>query len=321
MPKKGAIHVTCVDPRSVAGAASRVLTDAWPPPCLVYSPGCLAWQLGFPGQVEARAVLATDGDEPVGFAGSTPRRVWFKGEAHEIHIVSFVAVRPPWQGMGLSGQLYRTLLASLREAGATVVTFAQPDSAGEHALVRAYGAAQFVVRTLAPHLAYGYRPTGISSALRAREVEPPTLLECVRPADEGVLWWAPDAREAAHLRSDPRRRQTLVLEDDQGHALAGGTAVEQDLSTGGGATKVASLETVYLAEPEPERLRGLCEAVTRLHEWPSGAVTATSLATLTPDLVRSAGLRRLPAGFHAYLCSASRLGPMAEVRATNLPVV
>jgi len=289
---------------------------------VAYSPAYVAWQLSYPGRVRARAVLATDGDEPVGFAGSTPRRVWLAGEPREVHIVSFVAVRPAWQGKGLSGQLYAMLLAGLREAGVTVVTFAQPDSAGERSLLRAYEEAQFVVRSLAPHLVYGYRPAGVSSTRRSREIEPTALLECLRPAaDGGVLWWAPDEREATHLRTDPRRRTALLVEDDQGRTVAGATAVEQDLVTRDGATKGAALETVYLAEPKPEDLRGLCDAVTRLQERPSGAVTAASLSTLTPDLIRAAGLRRLPAGFTAYLCTASGFGAIAHVRATNLPLV
>ncbi|MGH3183078.1 MAG: GNAT family N-acetyltransferase, partial [Streptosporangiaceae bacterium] len=130
-----------VDGTAFAPQASRVLEEAWSPPALCYTPEYLRWQLSFPGPLPLPAAAALAGNDPVGFAGATWRRLRCGSARWDVAVVSFVAVRPEWRKLGVAAGIYRRLLSALRETGAPIVTYAAGGSAGERLLLRAYAEA------------------------------------------------------------------------------------------------------------------------------------------------------------------------------------
>ncbi len=318
-------RVEAVEPAGAAEAASRVLREAWLPPCLDYSPEYLRWQLTFPGALPAEAVLARDGDEPAGFAGATPRRVLLGGRSLTVRILSFVAVRPPWRGQGLAGRLYDALLAELGRAGAPVVAFAEPGSGGEAALRSGCARAGWHCRAAGdlPLYAYLARPgAGAPDLARLRDVpfESSLLPALCAAADPDWLESAPDAAVLAHYGADPRSRAAWLLDEGEGGMVLGartGTWTPQ------GPVEVVTLEPAWLPAPHPDALRALLHAAA--HRWAGDGrplrVTLPNPGRLEPAAAAAAGLRRIPGGFRAYLCAPDPDDPVLRARGTTVEVV
>ncbi len=315
--------MSVVAPQAVAEEAAFVLREAWAPPCLHYTPDYVRWQLSFPGTAPALAVLAREGNEPVGFAGSTPRRVRFGDVEREVHVVSFVAVRPRWGGRGLARQLYAELLAGVRRKGLVVITFASPGTAGERVLREAYTAAGLHLRPLAPHIVYGFRPRsshpdGPFMTSRATLSDFHDVVQGCRGGQ--VLWSVPSSEELGHVLRRPSPSSLLLARAPDGPDLGGAIAVTTEIVTAQGIQPSVAVETLFVPSAQPAVVHSLLTAAS--NAAPEGLRTVT-VASLPPfDLFKpeAVGLRRTPSTFNAYVAARDAEEPLLEASATTLAV-
>jgi hypothetical protein len=321
-----AVRVRRVDPGDFVEPAAAILQESWQPPVLRYRGAYLAWQFAFPTGLPPLAVAAFDGEEPVGFAGATSRRVRVGGQALVVYLVSFVAVRPAWRGRHLTGDLYRELLQVIREHGTPVVTFAEGGARGQRCLLRAYADGGFDLCPLGSCAVYGY--CRLPGALPAsppvhEERDPATLVRTLSACGGGdVLWSAPDLAQLGHYFGDPRPRTCLVARGSSG-AEAAAWAVRTEVVTASGIDHVTTLDCVHWDGCDGELLRALLDGAAR--RWPGrdggGVVTAANLSWVEPAALRACGLRLTRTCYACYLAVPPLGGgPWAAAR-TNLEVV
>ena len=312
------MDVRVLDPATAADPAARVLAEAWPPPCLAYPPDSLRWELAAPGPAPV-AVLAEDGGEPAGFAAAVPRRVRFRGADRDVYLVSFVAVRPGWQGRGVSGRLYGELLAALRPAGLPVVTFAHAGTAGQAALDRAYPRAGWSIRKIDEFRVHATLvPAGPSP-----EPADPAAFDALPARQSG-----PDALHDLpawdHLAADPRPRAVVVARSPDGGGGATARVLRQPVVNPDGPGVVAVVEGIRLAAGAgPGALKDVVQAAGRAWPNPAGkqVVTVPNVTGIDPAHLRTAGLRQTPTVFYGYVAAADPNEPMIDATAADLPVV
>lgn len=318
-----------VDPVAVAEEASLVLREAWPLPALHYTADYLRWQFSFPGAAPA-AVLAREGGEPIGFIGVAPRRFRFRGVTSDGYVLSFVSVRPKFQGQGLAGRLYTELFSSVRASGLPTVVFVEARSApAQRALVKAVERAELSLKRLAACQNHGFVPRASAAPPRAVAV-PVGSLDDVLAAmaacrDERVLWAAPDAAQLEHSLRDPRPRRLLRVEE-AGRTVGAAAVLLSEIVTARGIDRVPTVDAIFLPEPTADRvaavLRAAAEAFAAQATVP--AVSAPNLAVLPPEQLRLAGARPTGATFDAFVvCSpeGQRGEPWRDAEATNLEIV
>jgi GNAT superfamily N-acetyltransferase len=312
------VRVALVEPAEAAGPAALIQAEAWRPPCLAYPADYLRWELTAPGP-PARAVLATDGGEPAGFAAAAPRRARFGGADRDLYLVTFVAVRPAWQGRGVAGRLYAELLAALRPTGVPVVTFALAGSGGLAALERAYPRAGWSLRPLGE---FRLHATVVTPA--APPAPPPAdLADFLRlPSrfdDPAALLDAP----GDHLRADPRPRAAVVSYGAGGEVAAAATAVRAPTATPDGPGAVTVLDGIRFGPGRGAGLRDLVTAAGRCWPEPDGKaiVTASNVTGIDPAALRAAGLRQAPTVFAGYVAAADPGEPVLAATGTDLAVV
>lgn len=316
------MRVELVDPGGAAEAAAVVQADAWRPPCLAYPAAYLRWELTVPGP-PALAALASDGGEPAGFAAALPRRVRLRGDVRDVSLVTFVAVRPGWQGRGLAARLYDTLLEAGRSAGRPVVTFALAGSGGQVALERAYARAGWTLCPLGEFRLHAavFTPSATPSPL-------PTDLDAFRrlpprSADPDVLIHAPSEAGWDHLRADPRHRATVVGCNAAGEVVAAATVVRTPTLTPDGPSEVAVIDGLRFAPGGGVVLREVVTAAGRL--WPDAdgraVVTASNVTGVDPADLRAAGLRQTQTVFRGYVAAADPAEPLLAATGTDLAVV
>ncbi len=197
-----AVMVNLVDgPVRIASKAAALITAAFPVPSLEMTSAYLEWLLGteLSGSPPTRAAAAFDRDRLVGFAAAMPRPLALADTQEWGYVVSFVAVHPDFRGIGLSHELYRTLLEPIASERCPVLTFAVAESAGAQAIRSAYPRAGFVGTELEPLSAWG--------ALRGRQRERVEPLQ-VAEAPTLVLHDSPDV--GRHLDADPRGSVALA---------------------------------------------------------------------------------------------------------------
>ena len=265
-----------------APQASAILTAAWPAPALHYSPEYLHWQLSFPGPIPAPAVAAFVDSNPAGFAGSTHRRLRHGPESIDVLLVSFVAVHPDFRNRGIAAGLYRTLLAAIAATRLPVITFAQPGSAGQRAIERAYPEAGFELRPLGTYPGYACAPR---ASQETQWIESPSDTSVVEAcaADRRLLWSAPTDVQWRHYTQDPRTRRFLSLDSERASAWA----VQTAYVTAQGVSSVAAIDCVWLNRARPDLLSGLATAIARTSPAAS-VVNAPSLAGFDPKPSRTA---------------------------------
>jgi GNAT superfamily N-acetyltransferase len=318
------IRIESTDLLEAVDTASEVLRESWPPPYFAFTPDYLRWRWSAPPARVPIGVVALDGDEAAGLAAAVSRRVRFRGESRDVALVSYVAVRPPWRGLGVAGRLYATLLAAVRESGLPVVTFAQPGTDGQKVLERAYRAAGFRLHSLGAYRGYGLvvRPEA-APRLSART-------ELAGEADFAVL--ASDAPDDTTLlahqipdqweynQADPRPRAAILARGPLGEVAGGVTVVRADMITTRGPDTVALIDRIVLAEPNEAVLQALVQAAAR--RWSDVSMTSVpNICGLAPSLLRAAGLRQTPSCFDGYLASADPSDSLFHASRTNLEVV
>jgi len=309
-----------------ADTASHILTAAWPPPAIHYSPAYLRWQLSFPAPWPLPAVAAFDGTEAVGFAAATCRRVRCGDLIWHAPVVSFVAVHPGWQNRGIATGLYQNLLPLIEEV--PLLTFAVPSSAGERALTRAYASAGFLLSPFGSYPSHTYLAREVASGGWA--VEPTStfallgeiLSSCA--SDTSLLWHYPDEAELLHYRKDPRPRQLLLLHSPEATTPAGAAWVVQAeiRNRNGDIQRLATIDYLFLPRTQAAGLPALFYAAASI----TGAsaqppmVSAPNLAGFSPEALRAAGIRKTGAGFQGYLCGC-HADVVARASGTTIEIV
>jgi len=247
-----------VDGASSAAVASEILSEAWAPPAICYTPDYLKWQLSFPGPTSLQAVVAFDGNEPVGFAGASWRRMrcgQTLSAVSNVALVSFVAVRPSCRGRGIAAGLYRRLLSFIREIEAPVITFAIAGSPGEAILLRSYAEAGFKVRSLGAYPRYAClarnqippENAGIELTVNPDDllsVLPDVVSHC--DSDTGILWSDPAPDQIRHYMNDPRPRALLTSTTAESGLLQAAWSVRMDVRTPAGEDTMTAIDSVWL---------------------------------------------------------------------------
>jgi GNAT superfamily N-acetyltransferase len=301
-----------------APQASAILTAAWPPPALHYTPEYLQWQMSFPGPAAAPAAAAFVDSVPAGFAGSTHRRLRHGPDVFDVLLVSFVAVHPDFRNRGIASGLYRTLLAAIATTGLPVLTFAQAGSAGQRAIERAYPEAGFELRLLGSYPSFACMPRASQEVQWACEESTAASAVDACTADRSLLWSAPSDAQWRHYVQDPRPRQFLSL--DSGGEAAAAWMVQTAYVTAQGVGSVAAIDCAWVNRSRPELLSGLASALARLAGAPA-VVNAPSLAGFDPKLLRSAGFRQVSPGFQGYCATAPGGVPLPPAEAVNCEIV
>jgi GNAT superfamily N-acetyltransferase len=313
------MRVDLVDPTAFAETASWLLREAGLPPRARYTPEYLRWQLTFPGPAPPLAAAVRGGAGLAGFAAVTPRAVRFRGERSHVYVLSFVVVDPAWRGRGVAARLYAVLLDAVRQAGLPVVTFAVAGSPGHRMLLRAYEAGGFVLRPLGSYAVHGLTPGPRPEASPWRVTAAADLTPLPRAAeacaDPGVLWSAPEAEELSHYARDPRGRGLVVARGRGGAPTGAALAVGPE-----GDPAAVVVDTLFASRPDPALVRDLCGAASGCFPG-RHAVLASNVRVVPPDVLRAAGLRRLPQGVEGYLCAADGSHPLLRAEATNLEVL
>ena len=321
-----AIKFQLVSGPEFAPRASAILTAAWPAPSLHYTPEYLRWQMSFPGPMAAPAVAAFVDSTPVGYAGSTHRRLRHGPEIIDVLVVSFVAVHPDFRNRGIAAGLYRTLLAAIAATRLPVITFAQAGSAGQKAIERAYPEAGFELRSLGSYPGFACAPHASqetpwicdegTSALDGSSV---TVAVDACATDRNLLWSAPTDAQWRHYLQDPRVRRLLSLNSSNGVSAAA-WMVQTEYTTTQGVNSVAAIDCAWLNRSRPDLLSGLATAVGRISRAAT-VINASSLAGFDPKLLRQAGFRQVGPGFHGYCATASGAGPLPQATAINSEIV
>ena len=312
-------RVELADPLDLLDDAASVLQEAWSPPCPVYDAPYLGWQLTFPSRLPRVAAVARDASAVVGFAGAAPRSVQIGEWTGDVVIVSFVSVRPAFRGQGVADRLYDALLGELRARGTPVVTFAEPGSVGERALMSAYARAGFVRHELGTCNPFGCVAQPAPS--RARVVPAVGLRPFARLSEAGVRL-STDADQLRHFAADPRWRCAVTIEN--GSTSAGLLAVAAPVRTTKGQDVVLTIDLAFAPFDAADALRDGADAAAASYRAKPGSMVVFHNAPIRDtERARRAGLRRLPARFAAHLCLPPGLDILAEAnpRGTNLDVV
>lgn len=321
-------RITAVSPALAAEAASRVLTECWTPPAVHYSAEYLRFQLTYPGAPPGISVVAFDGDEPVGFAATTPRSVRIQGARATIHILSFVGVRPGWQRRGISAALYHALLDRTRAEGALTLAFVVPGSGGavtyHHSMTAAgyhahpvgeYPVHAFSVRPKAPP------PTSLPAVIERDLAALPEIAAGI--GDETALLADPTPAEIEHSRSDPRRPVLLVAQHADGRPRGAAVILRAAVMTAQGIDHIATIDALYLLEQDADVLSALLREAHRrfTDQARTSVVMAPNLWGVERSVALAAGLRRTASLFAGYLGTSGPGDALSSVKGTNLPVI
>ena len=281
-----------------ATEASEILSGAWAPPALHYSPEYVSWQLDFPGPCEAPAVAAFVGSLPVGFAAGVHRRVRVAGEAVDVLVVTFVAVLPDYRGQGIVHALYARLLADIRQSGLPVITFGRSNSSGQRAIEHAYPAADFPLKAFGEYAGYAIMPRSVSpGGWNVSTALPPI------PLETPLAWSSPTELQFEHYSRDPRKRR-LWMHPDGGWAWA----TEIEFVSQKGLETVTTLEAI--SGVPLDRLAGLAAAAGE-----GRLVQAPNLMGYNPQGLRPIGFRQVSTPWVGYWSGS------APANATNLEII
>ena len=318
-----------VDGGAFARRASILLEEAWDPPSIHYSAEYLEWQLRFPAAFELPTAAAFDGEELIGFAAASGRRIRCSSGCSDVALVSFVAVRRGWRNRGVAAGLYRTLTDALSECSVPVITFASPASTGERTLLRSYERAGFSVQPLGEYSNYARlaRDSATSSDYEAVITGDLCQLRPVVDAcssDPTVLWSDPSDAQLEHYRTDPRGRRFLIVRHSTAGLVAAAWVIRMEIRTLTGSTVLRALDCVWMRKDHVLALPALCRSAAAA--WPNeqdgpGIISAPNLSILDAATLLTLGFRQTGARFRGYFCTPlSSAGIPSLVTRTNFEI-
>lgn len=321
-----ALQILRIDPREHVAAASRVLQDAWQPPCLRYTQEFLNWQFQFPGPPEPVAVLAVDGNEPAGFSAAMPRRIRWRGHSQQMYLLSFFSVRPAWRTLALSIELLRTLSRFVLEVRCPMISFAEADSIGERLMLRNGASHQLHHHNLGFCRTFATLPRPAKGAGPDWAIAPgdEAFLSVIESCqDNRTLWSDPSLEQLRHYQSDPRGRILLTCGGPDERPIAAAMAVRCETLTPQGPQDVAIVDTVFIPNPDAAILTTLLSTTAQSlrEKCTTPVLAAPNLSAIDATILRGAGLRETPAGFRCHLFTREPEDTLLDAECTNLEVV
>lgn len=313
------------DSSDLAPPSTSVLRAAWEPPVILYSDQYVQWQLTFPG-AKAITVSARARGEVRGFAGLTPRRLRFRGEASSAYLLSFVAVHPSVRGRGLAGRIYDDLLQQLKESGLPAVVYVEENSpAAQRALLGSVERTGLRMKALGQYVNHGYAPGHEEpSPLAAREArdldEALTVIEACQM--EHVLWSAPDREQLEHYARDPRSRKLFVVEEDGVLTAAASVMLGEVVTRTQSVERITIVDSLWIPEKTAPRVAALFQAAAQAFAGQASTpvVSAPNVAPIPQEVLRAAKLRPTGAVYNGFLLHAEE-HPFLQAEVTNLEVV
>jgi hypothetical protein len=318
------IEFRVIEGSHYASQASELLSLAWRPPALHYSPEYVHWLLSFPGPGDAPAAAAFDGSRFVGFAASVHRRLRHGSRTTNALVVTLVAVHPDARNRGVAGGLYASLLGAIRDA--PLFTFALDNSAGERAIRSSYRKAGWELRcfgeypnsaTVLPQTSFDSEWREVSSA-----DAPATLRAAIDAcaADPRQLWNHPDDAQLEHYFRDPRGRRLLMRRSEEG-SLSAAWALPIEFVSPDGIQSVLTIDSVWMPHRPAGPLRSLVAAIASL--WPSmhGVVNAPNLLSFDPADLRRVGFRQVGSRFRGYSASLPGWEGWEGCEGSNLEII
>lgn len=323
------IAIRTVNGEEYAEAASVILRESWPPPSIHYTPEYMRWQLSFPSSVPAPAIVALDGDTPVGFCSVTPRRFRASTHSWDSGIVSFVAVRPGWRGRGLSLALYHELCGAIKQMGAPILTFGVEGSIGLKVLLQAYTTAGFQALPLGGYPSYvclaGANAPEPGDWVAERVSQPDALNvfgEASAGEDSRVILSYPSELQFQHYFRDPRRRDLVLLQNRSTGVRGAAWLVETEFVTANGVDHIASVDLVDIPGYDPAALPALFRAAAIWSGKPGPTlVTAPNLGGFPAQSLRQCGIRQTGKGFMGYCCGVDIPPVLGSARTANIEIV
>jgi len=321
------VRIEAIDAISQVEPISRLLQQAWEPPCLYYTPEYLRWQFRFPASTPAISYAAYEEEAMIGFMGAIPRRLQLGPVHSEAYIVSFFAILPGWRPTLVPASLYAKMLAAFRQANVPIIGFAIPGQGGERIAARAYPAARFGFQTLGPFLGYGYRPCppGPSAGVEVRETTDLDLLASAAEAcvAERLLCNVPNRSMLAHYLKDPQPRIAVSLHGTDGEPIGAAMIVRTTIVTPQRHRTVTTVDNLFLPSPTAEALSALCDYASRCWAEPGTARTVVlpNLWGIGADVLQVAGLRHNGGRFMGYACAPDPQHPFLRAEGTNLEIV
>jgi GNAT superfamily N-acetyltransferase len=310
----------------VVESAAAILQASWQPPCLDYSTDYIRWQFSYPGDPGAAGVAAVASGEPIGFAAVVPRTVAFEGKRHPMLLLSFVSVRPGYRGQGVGKALYAALTAIAKKTGVPILSFAEVGTAGQRLLVESIRLAGYCHRNLGPCLCHA----GIAND---RENHHPEWTPCdpdqfsdllLSLSDHALLSSSPDQKQCEHELLDPRGRELLIARGESGRAVGAARLVmARFLSPDGRREEVPMIDSLALADPEAESLRGLLTYCARwcAEDGVPRTVLLPNPSCISATTLRGSGFRAQRSRFEAHVFSPVRESPLLDAIETNFEIV
>ena len=312
-----------LEPDAAAVAGSRVLLECWKPPCLHYSPEYLRWHLRFPASIPPVAIAALDGPEPVGFIGATPRTVSYETGVFDIYLVSFVGVRPAWQGRGIAASLYRELLNQQELRSNPIITFAEPGSAGEKLIKTQYPAAGLELNEIGRYAGAGF-------IARAGSNPPESIVAEMQDVKHfSSLWgrggkkkfidYCPTTDQLGYYlhHSSPRKILSVVASNGRETGAAINTCAE--VVSGQGIASAVVLESITLLNDDVDALSRLCAFAAS--EFQCGPVVSIpNPPDFDSALMRSRGFRNTGRAYDGFVATANPKHPLLHAFGTNLEI-
>lgn len=286
-----ATRIAQVDSLQLVDTASEILSAAWQPPCLLYSPEHLRWRFQTPSSLPPVGWTATVGDTPTVFVGVVGHKTNFG----DLYLSSFFAAREN-AGSAPVG-VVRTQARALRNQLTAV--YAQKGSIGEKMLacvdsvgIERHGAGQYIIHA-------AYPDEGIGSARTTNDAA-----EWISSRTQSALV-SPimDAEWIDHQLADPWGRWLAIVEG--GSAVIGRTEM---LDRTGPAAR-ASLH--YIEVSTADALKQLVALAASM--VPAPVVMLPNVAHIPTDLLKQARVRATGTVYHAYSCRYLAPGMTMEI--------
>jgi hypothetical protein len=290
--------ITAVNLEEFRPTASEILRAAWKPPCLDYSQEYLAWQFGFPTDLEPIALAVYHDGEPVAFVAATGRLT----NLGPVYMSSFMSILPGTPSSAAIG-IIRQESRILKNSGLPTIVFTQKGSVGEQLLavgetvgVKHHPLGEYRVYAAAPHL----QPSSVE-VVAVSSSEWLEAANCLRSND--LLSLSFDPATLRHLEADPFGREFLIArKNGTPHTVAMLSETRSITSTGKQSTP--TLHYVRVRDDDPDPLSALL-----YYARARGAVVnVPNVTRISPNLRKAVGLRATPSVFTGHV--VTNAGPL-----------
>ncbi len=287
--------ITAISLEEFRPTASEILRAAWKPPCLDYSQEYLAWQFGFPTDLEPVALAVYHDDKPVAFVAATGRLT----NAGPVYMSSFMSILPGTPSSAAIG-IIRQQSRMLKDSGLPTIVFAQKGSVGEQLLavgetvgLKRYPLGEYRVYAAAPRVQPDNVDVAVVSSSEWQDAA--NLLQ-----DNDALSLSFDPANLRHLEADPFGREFLVARK-KGRCEAVGMLSETRSITPTGKQSTPTLHYVRVRGEDPDPLSALL-----FYARGRGAVVnVPNVTRISGDLRKAVGLRATPSVFTGHVVTAS----------------